>query len=270
MTFYRPLENPPKRQPPAVRVVVALLGVLAALAFLPHGAIAQDRMTVMPGAIKGRVTIHGTDQGLSEVEVRILGTSFRAVTDHRGNFRIDPTPPGDHVIQFSRMGYGTRSDTVRIPVGVILDVKAALAMEPIQLDELVVVAQSAVLERGGFYARQSQGYRGYFIDRQEIERRNPDTPTDLFQRMSGLRVIHGGLYGSQVFMNQVVTFKNDGSLGCLPSIWIDGIRSTMRTPDVMLVDEIEGIEVYKGASSPGKFNDLCGTIVIWTRQRISR
>lgn len=64
-------------------------------------------------------------------------------------------------------------------------------------------------------------------------------------------------------MNQQVTFRDRG--GCEPTLWIDGTRSTMRSYDMMRVEEIEGIEVYTGGGAPGTFNDPCGTVVIWTR-----
>lgn len=245
-----------------------VLGVLWGV--LASGVDGQERLRVSPGSIRGRVTVHGTGQGLADVEVGIKGTSFTAVTDRRGDFSIDPTPPGDHVLGFRRLGYEPRADSVRIPAGAVLVLSASLAVEAIELEPLTVVVRSAVLDRGGFYDRRAQGYRGHFLDRADIEGRRPDTMTDLFRHMSGLRVIHGGLYGSQIFMNQFNTFREERSPGCAPAIWIDGVRSTMRTPDVMRVEELEGLEVYTGASSPGKYNDLCGVIVIWTRQRINR
>jgi hypothetical protein len=44
----------------------------------------------------------------------------------------------------------------------------------------------------------------------------------------------------------------------------------MGSYDMMRAQEIEGIEVYTGGSAPGKFNDICGTVVIWTRVPINR
>ncbi|MDH3225287.1 MAG: TonB-dependent receptor [Gemmatimonadota bacterium] len=230
------------------------------------GLEAQERLRAPGGTIVGRVLVDGTNEGLADVEVRVLGTSFGAVTDGRGVFRIDPTPAGVFQLRFTRLGYAVRTDSVEVEVGAVVSVTAAMSGEPVEVAPLHVTVRSAVLDRSGFYDRRSQGVQGYFLERQDIEDRQPDSVTDLFRRMNGIRVIHGGLYGSQVLVNQRVTFR-DSAAGCEPAIWLDGIRSTMRTPDVMRVEELEGIEVYTGASAPGKFNDLCGVIVIWTRHR---
>jgi hypothetical protein len=94
--------------------------------------------------------------------------------------------------------------------------------------------------------------------------------TDLFKNISGLRVLYGGIHGSRVFINQRVSFRDSELPGCEPTLWLDGIRSTMGSYDMMRAEEIEGIEVYAGGGAPGKFSDLCGAVVIWTRVPLRR
>ena len=242
--------------------------VVLALGLLHEGTQAQQGLRATGSAIVGRVLDGSTAQGLAEVEVRVLEANSVVHTDSRGNFRIEPIVPGTHRLRFSRIGYAERTGTVDVAVGAVLEVRVALSEDPVELEPLTVTVRSAVLDRVGFYDRRSQGMRGHFLERGDIESHQPDAVTDLFRRMSGIRVVHGGIYGSQVLVNQRVTFK-DSSAGCEPSIWLDGIRSNMRTPDDMEVEELEGIEVYTGASAPGRFNDICGVIVLWTRQRRS-
>ena len=229
-------------------------------------ASGQERPGALAGALTGKVVDAATGQGLGDVEIRVVGTDMAAVTDDRGSFRIDPIRAGTHRVRFSRIGYTERTEAIEIAMGAVLAVTASLAEDPVELPPLIVTVRSAVLDQAGFYDRREQGMRGYFLERSDIEDRRPDTVTDLFRRMNGIRVIHGGIYGSQVLVNQRVTFT-DSSAGCQPSIWLDGIRSTMATPDLMQVEELEGIEVYTSASAPGRFNDVCGVIVLWTRQR---
>jgi len=217
------------------------------------------------GVITGRVIDSADGRPLAGTEVSLDDASIRAITDENGTFRLTGVAGGAHVLRARRIGYRERSDSLRVPPGVLVDVTMALSTEAIELEELVVVLRSPTLARHGFYARQRQGYGGSFVDRLEIEKRNPDSVTDLFRNMPGLRVVWGGIYGSRVFINQRVTFRDDGMPGCEPDLWLDGIRSTMTTYDLMRVEEIEGIEVYSGSSAPGKFNSICGTVVIWTR-----
>ena len=240
--------------------------LVLAVGLLHGGVQAQQGLRASGSAVVGRVLDGSTADGLAEVQVQVLESSLTVHTDSRGNFRIEPVPPGTHRLRFSRIGYAERTGAVDVTVGAVLEVRVALSEDPVELAPLTVMVRSAVLDRAGFYDRRSQGMRGHFLERGDIEGRQADAVTDLFRRMSGVRVVHGGIYGSQVLVNQRVTFK-DSSAGCEPSIWLDGIRSTMLTPDDMEVEELEGLEVYTGASAPGKFNDICGVIVLWTRQR---
>ena len=229
-------------------------------------AIAQERPGALGGALTGRVIDHATADGIAGVEIRVLESGLVTITDSRGGFRLEPISSGTYRVSFHRIGYAERREEITVVGGEILAVVASLAEEPVELAPLTVTVRSAVLDRAGFYERRGRGMRGHFLERGDIEERRPDAVTDLFRRMNGIRVIHGGIYGSQVLVNQRVTFT-DSSAGCQPSIWLDGIRSTMATPDLMQVEELEGIEVYTSASAPGRFNDVCGVIVMWTRQR---
>ena len=223
----------------------------------------QDRRP--NGTIMGRVIDRADGRSMAGVELGLSGTSLRSITDERGAFRLSGVPEGSHVLWARRIGYQERSDSLSVPPGALVEVTMALSTEPIEFEELVVVVRSSLLARQGFYSRQRQGYRGSFLDREEIERQNPHSVTELFRNLPGLRVVWGGISGSRVFVNQRVTFGDDGLPGCEPELWLDGIRSTMKNYDLMRAGEIEGIEVYAGGSAPGKFVNICGTVVIWTR-----
>jgi hypothetical protein len=240
--------------------------VLAAVAAAVEPVHAQER-TRRQGAISGRV-ISTEGDALAGADVWIDDSDLATLTDDRGEFRLNEVPGGMHLLRVARIGYAERADSVTVTDGDLIVVSVRLSTEPIELEPLVATVQSLVLERAGFYGRQEQGFGGRFVDRITIERKNPGVVTDLFRNMPGIRVQYGGIYGSQVFVNQSHSLM-DGRPGCLPSIWLDGIRSTMRTFDMMRVEEIEGIEVYAGGG-PGKFNDLCGTILVWTKVRVRR
>ena len=176
--------------------------------------------------------------------------------------------PVEYLLRFERLGFESRTDTIAIEAGTVVDLSVELSVEPIQLPPIVAVIRSLVLERAGFYQRQLQGFGGHFMDWQDIREERPSKVTDLFRAVPGIRVSYGGIYGSQVLVNQRVTFSDD-EMGCVPTIWLDGIRSTMRSYDMMRVHEIEGLEIYAGGG-PGKFNDVCGSVLIWTRVPINQ
>ena len=52
----------------------------------------------------------------------------------------------------------------------------------------------------------------------------------------------------------------------VPALFLDGVKSQIQLFDLILDPEhLEGVEVYVGAGVPGKYNDPCGVILIWTR-----
>jgi hypothetical protein len=254
-----------RRAPGLLAAALLLLSALAA------GALEAQQVRGGPeGVIVGRILDGPDGSPLEGVEVGLNSARILAVTDQNGRFRLDPVPEGDHVLWARRIGYAERADSVSVPDRVLLDITMTLSTDPIELDELVVVVRSPVLEKHGFYARQTQGYDGIYLDRDEIQRRNPRAVTDLFRNMPSVRVVWGGIRGSRVFINQRVTFQDDGMPGCEPGLWLDGIRSTMTSYDMMRAEEIEGIEVYSGGAAPGKFSNICGTVAIWTRVPVRR
>lgn len=245
-------------------LVVTMVATLTLSAWLPMATAAQ-RGRPPDGVVTGQVLDAGTEQALEGVEVGLEGTELRTVTDDEGRFRLAGVAGGSYRLWSRRIGYQARSDSLRVPPRALVDVTVVMSTDPIELEELVVTVRSPVLARNGFYSRQEQGYGGIFIDRAEIERRRPQSVTDIFKNVPGVRVVYGGIYGSKVFVNQRVTFDDANLPGCEPLLWLDGIRSTMTIYDLMRAEEIEGIEIYSGGSAPGKFNHLCGTVVIWTR-----
>jgi hypothetical protein len=241
------------------------LFTLGALCF-PASAEAQGRRVSSPRAVvTGVVLDRETGDPIAGVDIGVARVGPLAITNDDGEFRISPFLAGTRVLWARRIGYEERSDSLVVVAGTLLHVTMELSTSPIELDELVVVVRSPVLNRSGFYDRERQGYGGHFVKPQDIEHMNPAAVTDLFRGMPGIRVVYGGVYGAGVFVNQRVTFADDQMPGCRPTIWVDGARSTMFSFDEMRVEEIEGMEVYTGATAPGKYSDICGTVAIWTK-----
>ncbi len=247
-------------------VITAVLITTTGAGSLACPALAAQEPGIHVGAIAGQVFDQDTREWLAGVEIKV-DEMESVITDVEGHFRINDIPVGWHRIVTRRIGYETRVDTVGIPTNSVLAIRVALSREPVVLAPLTITVRSATLERNGFYARAQQGYSGVYLDRAKIEAMRAATVTQLFQNMNGIRVVYDGLYGARLMINQVVSMSdpNHEVGGCEPSYWIDGVRSTMTTPDMMRLDELEGVEVYRRAGAPGKFIHSCGTILFWTR-----
>lgn len=258
MLQLRPLSSPGPAADPRVLVLRGLVCLMAGSGAVPPEAAGQDVGGSV--AVRGQVVDRANGRGVDGAEVVLQGTPWFVVADDRGRFRLETLRPGRYVFEVHRIGYHSRTDTLDVPEGVSLELTFELSVEPIPLAGIEVVTRSLLLESRGFYDRQRQGFRGFFLDRPAIEKRDPLYVTDLFRNIPGVDVVNGAF----LRMSQSVTLLGGGR-GCEPSVWLDGIRSNMRNYDFIRPDHIEGVEVYTGGGAPGKYNDLCGTVVIWTR-----
>ncbi|HUF71060.1 MAG TPA: carboxypeptidase regulatory-like domain-containing protein [Longimicrobiales bacterium] len=244
-------------------VAAATSGFLlaAAAAVVPDGLSA---MQTGEAVIRGTVVDTDTGRGIDGATV-VLGERVRqAVTDSRGRFGFERLRPGRYMVAVERVSYEPRTDTLDVPDGVALELTLRISRTPIALPGINVTVRSLLLEARGFYERERQGFRGVFMDRVAIEDADPIYVADLFRNIPGVAVVDGRLV-----MSQSVTLRGGGR-GCEPSLWLDGIRSGLRNYDYIRPDHLEGVEVYTGGGAPGKYNDLCGTIVIWTRVPVRR
>jgi Carboxypeptidase regulatory-like domain/TonB-dependent Receptor Plug Domain len=236
-----------------------LYGLLLALAIaglLPDDAAARQAEA---SALHGRVIDAATSEAVPGAEVLLRNGHRQTVTDRQGAFRFETLGPGRYVLEIQRVGYRTRVDSVNVLLGISLEVTLGISVEPIELAAIKVVSRSLLLESKGFYQRKAQGFRGVFMDRVAIEDKDPLYVGDLFRNIAGVAVLDG-----HIIMSQTSTLRERGQ-GCEPALWLDGIRSGLRNYDYIRPDHIEGIEVYTGGGAPAKYNDLCGTVVIWTR-----
>lgn len=248
------------------KLAQGVMGLFVALAGM-LSTEALPAQTGPRGGVWGRVIDAENGDGLSEAEVYLDGFGDAMATDRRGRFRLNDVPPGSHLIRVERLGYQARADSIQVGPGELVEVVLPMGRTPIEIEglQVEVTRRSYLLEMRGFYDRSMQGFRGTFFDRAAIERRDPLFVTDLLRNIPGVEVVNG----SRLIMSQSVNFY-DGGRGCEPSLWLDGIRSGWRNYDDIKPDHLEGIEVYTGGGAPGKYNDLCGTVVIWTRLPMRR
>jgi hypothetical protein len=117
-----------------------------------------------------------------------------------------------------------------------------------------------------FYDRMSRGF-GHFITREQIEKRNPMNLSDMMRMVPGAKLVP--LAGT----NQSALRFTRAQIGhdCPPQYWVDGVKAFNLNIDDIVPSDVEGIEIYPGASTvPPQFNTrdgttICGVIIIWTR-----
>jgi hypothetical protein len=235
---------------------------MTALALAPPAHAQMVRGVVLESSSRAPVP-GATIELLAERDSVPLRTS----SDSAGAFTFSPRRAGNYTIQARRIGF-----LIAIPTPLRLEQGQTMTVE-MRLDSKVLPLEPvAVTARGNdwlaeFDRRRATGAFGRFVTRKDIEARNPQQTTGLFQTMPGfvIQARRRGGPGSQLLMR--------GTAGlCLPAIFIDGIQ-TMLTPDVTIDDMIsphvlEGVEVYNSvAAAPTQYRTgTCGVVLFWTRR----
>lgn len=225
---------------------------------------AQGTAPVATGVIKGRVV---TTAGIPLVGAQIrLGTiAGVAESDDDGQFTVVRANAGPVWLHVRRIGYRPESLSVVVPSGQMVEPTVAMTQIAQNLAAVKVMGRRDLTgPMAGFYKRLQAG-GGRFFTQAEIERRNPNSMTDLLRSVPGLRIETRG------FDNKV---RIRGSR-CSPLVWLDGQGLFAAEFDLDAVNPrtFEGIEVYSGpASVPMEFqgnqrqSSTCGTIILWSRR----
>ena len=133
----------------------------------------------------------------------------------------------------------------------------------------VVSVRDQGLQKVGFSDRKRSSAGGYFIDPDQLDRRNAQLFSDLLRTVPGIRVTT-----SNGQAQLVSTRSSTGGSGCV-TVWVDG--AAWQQLDAGDVDsfvrpgEVAAIEVYNGTSVPAQFTTVgqsCAAVVVWTKLRV--
>lgn len=241
---------------------------------LALAAVAAAAPIALAQTISGTVAEAATGRPLDGALVMLMDQEGvienQTVSRSDGGFSLAAPHTGPWTLAVELLGFRTiRSEPVEVMRGEWIILEVTMAAEAIPLDPVVVTARRSVgspdIQR--FYDRRDRARRtgiGHFVVRSEIDERLPNRPSDMLRTMSGVRVVRG------------TAGRGDGirmSGGCIPAIYIDGVRINRVSrhdalDDFVTVMDIEGIEVYRGPSSQvGNLHDPsgCGLILVWTR-----
>ena len=240
-----------------VRLIVSVL-LLPALSSL---ASAQS-----VGAISGTIR-DSAGAPIPGVEVVLLQRPGAVYSDSLGVFRFANVPTGKRALHFRRLGFEPKSldadiaQDKTLALSVTLD-PFATEIEGMNVEELTRRRQLL----SDFYDRKSRGF-GHFITRDEIEKRSPMNLSDMMRMVPGAKLVPiQGTSMAALRFNRAQTGRD-----CPPQYWVDGVKAYALNIDDIIPSDVEGIEIYPGASTvPPQFNTregttICGVVLIWTR-----
>ncbi|MEJ2538529.1 MAG: carboxypeptidase-like regulatory domain-containing protein [Gemmatimonadota bacterium] len=145
-------------RPPRRRTLLRNLPLLACL-LSPSAAWAQ-----VGNDVPGVVLEASTRVGIPDVILRIRGTDISAATDGDGRFVLRGVPSGTWTLDVTHIRYGEQSHEIAVETGIDVSLEIRLAEEAIQLEPMLVEAETAV-ER----ERRTTGASFWEVTREEFD-----------------------------------------------------------------------------------------------------
>lgn len=240
-----------------VRLIVPVL-LLPALA---SWASAQS-----VGAISGTIR-DSVGTPIPGVEVVIVASRAHVRSDSVGAFRFASVATGKREVSFRRLGFEPKTVDAMVALGETVAMTVVLTPFAAEIEGMTVEELSRRRQiLSDFFDRSSRGF-GHFITRAQIEKRNPMNLSDMLRMVPGARLLPSRVGGTATLRFARATMGRD----CPPQYWVDGIKTYALNIDDIVPQDVEGIEIYSGASTvPPQFNTkegttICGVVVIWTR-----
>ncbi|CAN5744469.1 hypothetical protein BH23GEM11_BH23GEM11_21540 [soil metagenome] len=207
----------------------------------------------VPGAV---VTLTPVDDaGAAVGDARAYGT------DPAGRLSTGPLERGRYLLDARAPSYRGHSEVIEVVGPSPLRLSVQLEPDILALEEVEgTAARNPFLDEGGFYERRSQGF-GQTYTREELALMGVFQTSDVFRTLSGVTLDYAG---SPV--SPILRFRQ----GCRPDIVLDGtnLGPDVRIDDLVNPTDIQGLEVYRGAGSPGTLSsNSCGSVIVWTLSR---
>jgi iron complex outermembrane receptor protein len=199
-------------------------------------------------------------QPVSGARVVIPGTTLSARTDLSGTFRIPNVPAGSVRLQAGAIGYARVDTTIALTGGDSTTVVLTLALEPLALPPVDVISSKAA----HFGDRPATSVAQ--LTEQDLARRAVSTVDEAIDHAPGVQFVNGqvNLRGSTGYvqgLNSRVLLTVDG----VPMNQADrgGINW-----DLLAVDDVESVEILKGAGSSVYGSAAFGGVVNLTTREI--
>ena len=252
-----------------------------------HGLLVRDLVIASPRRVaktptspterpqtllKGTSRVRGivrdsTGKPLVGARVAVPGTGAEGTSSGGGLFTFDSLPGGSWMVEARAVGFEPRRVAVDFIDGFESTTEINLEGIAPRLDTVRVQADRWSREMAAFEERKKQG-GGYFIDDQQLERRNAIFVSDILRGTPSVTIVPGPNGRNRVMMR-----GSAGAGSCVPAVFVNGMNTPI--PDGILDNivsspEVRGVEVYtRTGSTPPEFQSRngCGSIVVWTGER---
>jgi iron complex outermembrane receptor protein len=179
----------------AARLLIQIAGALS-VASIPVAASAQQG-----GSIEGKVVAADTRQPLSGVIVNVQGTARGAVTDAKGQYRIDGVPSGAVVVIARIIGRDPGRATVIVPPDANVSQDFALTQTAVRVGDVVVTASRDIQTKTEIPANIG------VVGGADIQLARPHHSAEIVNRVPGVLNIDLGGEGSTVAMRLPINYS---------------------------------------------------------------
>ncbi len=185
----------------ATRKVGLILSIFAASSLLSSPPLPAQATDVRTGEITGRVRSASNGATLSDVMLRVAGSTRGAITDAEGRYRISAVPSGRQLLVVQRMGFATRQDSLTVTAGGILTLDITMTEQANVLAPTVVSATREIQRRTEASATID------VLDGADIRHARPSHPADVLNRLAGVHVSVLSGEGHSMAIRQPITTK---------------------------------------------------------------
>lgn len=253
-------------QPHFVVTALLVVGAWLALPALVAGQESASESTPSDSLanLSGQVVSALTGGPLENAHVELLEAGRGGITDSVGRFSIRDVPSGQETVRVRLIGFAQDSVPIDLRAGHTTDVTFLMDRDVLRMEEIDVTVDRPMRdELVEFYERREIGL-GWFIGPGDIERRQPQRPSDLLRTVPGVEVTPVRFDKSRIRFRRSVANRM-----CEPSLFVDGVHTRAMDLDDIDRSDLLALELYRGpAELPGEFSRAasdCGAIVAWTR-----
>jgi carboxypeptidase family protein/TonB-dependent receptor-like protein len=243
-------------------VPVTMRGALLAFQTM---SIPSNAESLATGVVTGRV-IFEDGKPVAGARLQIPASGVSTATRDDGGFNLTGVQTGTQVLVAMNLGSATAAGPINVTSRQPTNVLVTLAPKVNTLDPVLITARRDVaLEKAGFNSRK-RTLHGYFITREDIDRRKPSHLSDMLRNLPGVTVSYqrGGV---------VISGRSAVRSSCT-SVIIDGFEWRGLQPgdldNVVNPDDVIGLEVYEAYDAPpqyDRFDRGCLTLMIWRQVR---
>ncbi len=246
---------------------------VAALPKLAKGADTAGAPLQQPrgkARVFGRV-VNRSGAPVVGARVGLMGTSAATLSRANGDFVLDSLPAGTQALVVRQIGYRPTEVPVELSSRAPARVTVQLGIFVPELSPVEVVSRrDEGLQKVGYLDRKRTSAGGYFMDTEQIDRRNALRFSDILRTTPGVRVVE---QGGQAM---IVSTRSASGNGCV-TMYVDGSPwQQLQAGDLdsyVQPNEVAAIEVYNGPSVPPQFTtpgQSCSAVVVWTKTRVLR